>query len=222
MGRPLRESFVRWGGFDAVGLLCRLALAAVWLSSGLIKAADPRAAQVAVRAYQIFPSSVSDLIGATLPYLEIGLGLLLLLGVATRWVAAMSAAVLVLFVAGVASAALRGLSIDCGCFGGGGQVAPGDTGYAAEVLRDIGFLALAVFLILRPRTPWSVDRLAAGLAVPAADHADHYLDDADLGDHIPDDDVDSGTDDGADHMADHNGRSRSRLDDGSTQNRRSS
>lgn len=143
---------------DIVGLLARLGLAAVWLTSGLIKAADPRETLVAVRAYQLFPDTLASTLAAVLPYLEIALGLLLLVGLATRLTAVLSAIVLVAFIAGVISAAARGLSIDCGCFGGGGEVQAGQTAYTAEILRDLGFLALAGWLIIRPGTPLSVDR----------------------------------------------------------------
>ena len=144
---------------DVIGLLARFGLAAVWLVSGILKAVDPRTTVVAVRAYQIFPESLVGLIAAVLPYLEIALGVLLVLGLATRLTAILSALVLVAFIAGVISAAARGLSIDCGCFGGGGDVAAGQTAYTAEILRDLGFLALAGYLIVRPETPVSIDRM---------------------------------------------------------------
>lgn len=144
---------------DVIGLLARLGLAAVWLVSGLLKAVDPRGTVVAVRAYQIFPESLVTVFAAVLPFLEIALGVLLVLGLATRLSAILSAVVLVAFIAGVISAAARGLSIDCGCFGGGGDVAPGETAYTAEILRDLGFLALAGYLIVRPDTPASIDRM---------------------------------------------------------------
>lgn len=144
---------------DIVGVLARLGLAAVWLVSGILKALDPRTTVVAVRAYQIFPESLVGIVAAMLPYLEIALGVLLVLGLATRLAAVLSAVVLVAFIAGVISAAARGLSIDCGCFGGGGDIAAGQTAYTEEILRDLGFLVLAVYLIVRPDTPASVDRL---------------------------------------------------------------
>ena len=143
---------------DVVGLLARLGLAAVWLISGYLKAIDPRTTVVAVRGYQIFPESLVVPVASVLPYLEIALGLLLAAGLATRLAAVLSAVVLVAFVGGVISAAARGLSIDCGCFGGGGDVAAGQTAYVQEILRDLGFLALAGYLIVRPDTPASVDR----------------------------------------------------------------
>lgn len=144
---------------DVIGVLARLGLAAVWLTSGYLKAVDPRETIVAVRAYQLLPESVVGVVAAVLPYLEIALGVLLLIGLATRLAAVLSAVVLVVFIAGVISAAARGLSIDCGCFGGGGDVQAGQTAYTAEILRDLGFLLLAGYLIFRPDTPGSIDRL---------------------------------------------------------------
>ena len=158
--------------WDVVGLLARLGLAAVWLLSGFEKASDPRETKVAVKSYELLPESLVSTVAATLPYLEISLGVLLLLGFATRLAAALSAVLLLVFIGGVISAAARGLLIDCGCFGGGGTVAPGATTYTLEILRDIGVLALAGYLIWRPDTPLSVDRfvrLRADAAAAATD-----------------------------------------------------
>ena len=137
---------------DVIGTVARLGLAAVWLVSGVLKAIDPDATYVAVRAYDVLPKAGVAVVATALPWLEIVLGLLLLAGVATRAVAVASAALLVVFVAGVTQAWARGLSIDCGCFGGGGAVEPGQTAYGRELLRDAGFLLLAAWLIVRPRT----------------------------------------------------------------------
>ena len=137
---------------DVVGTVARLGLAAVFLVSGVLKAVDPDATYVAVRAYDVLPKAGVTLVAGILPWLEIVLGLLLLAGLATRVVAVASAGLLVVFIAGVVQAWARGLSIDCGCFGGGGAVDPGQTTYGRELLRDAGFLLLAGWLVVRPRT----------------------------------------------------------------------
>ena len=137
---------------DIVGTAARLGLAAVFLISGVIKAIDPDATYVAVRAYDLLPKLGVALVAGVLPWLEIVIGLLLLAGIATRAVAVVSAVLLLGFMAGVAQAQARGLSIDCGCFGGGGAVDPGQTTYGRELLRDAGFLLLAGWLVVRPRT----------------------------------------------------------------------
>jgi uncharacterized membrane protein YphA (DoxX/SURF4 family) len=142
---------------DVIGTLARLGLAAVWLVSGALKALDPDQTYVAVRAYDVMPAAGVEVVAALLPWVEIAFGLLLLLGVGTRIVAVLSLALLLVFMAGVAQAWARGLSIDCGCFGGGGAVEPGQTQYLQELLRDTGFALLACWLIVRPRTVVSLD-----------------------------------------------------------------
>jgi uncharacterized membrane protein YphA (DoxX/SURF4 family) len=137
---------------DIVGTVARLGLAAVFLVSGVLKAIDPDATYVAVRAYDLLPKLGVALVAGVLPWLEIVIGLLLLAGIATRAVVVVSAVLLLGFMAGVAQAWARGLSIDCGCFGGGGAVDPGQTTYGRELLRDAGFLLLAGWLVVRPRT----------------------------------------------------------------------
>jgi hypothetical protein len=57
----------------------------------------------------------------------------------------------------VTQAWARGLSIDCGCFGGGGAAPQGETAYGRELLRDAGLLLLAGWLVVRPRTLAALD-----------------------------------------------------------------
>ncbi|MEH1013462.1 MauE/DoxX family redox-associated membrane protein [Micromonospora sp. CPCC 206060] len=158
------EQTARWSTVRPwLGVAARLGLATVWLVAGGTKVGDLAASGRAVNAYQILPYDAATVVGAALPFVEIALGVLLLLGLATRLAAGFSAALLVVFVAGIASAWSRGLSIDCGCFGSGGQLAAGQSpNYGPEILRDLGFLALAGFLLIWPRTPLSVDGVLAG------------------------------------------------------------
>jgi uncharacterized membrane protein YphA (DoxX/SURF4 family) len=142
---------------DAVGTLARVGLAAVWLVSGALKLADPGQTLIAVKAYDVLPDALANLVAIALPLVELVLGLFLLAGLATRWVAGASLVLLVVLIAGIAQSWARGLSIDCGCFGGGGQVAAGQTEYPQEILRDSGFALLAVWLLARPRTLLSLD-----------------------------------------------------------------
>ena len=135
----------------------RLVLAAVLGLAGALKIGDPAASVAAVRAYQLLPESVERLVGYGLPFLEIGLAVLLLLGLATRLAAIGAFLLMAAFVAGIASAWARGLAIDCGCFGGGGTVAPADTDYLVTILRDLGLALLAAFLVWRPASALSVD-----------------------------------------------------------------
>lgn len=142
---------------DVIGTLVRLGLAAVWLISGAIKAADPNQTYAAVLAYKVLPVGLVSPVATILPFLEIAFGLLLLVGIGQRLMGVLSGLLLLVYIAGVAQSWARGLSIDCGCFGGGGQVAAGQTQYLQEILRDIGFVVLAAWLVVRPRSLFSVD-----------------------------------------------------------------
>jgi uncharacterized membrane protein YphA (DoxX/SURF4 family) len=133
-------------------------LGGVFLVAGGLKVVDPQSSVAAVRAYELLPKSLVTVVGWGLPFAEIALGFLLLAGVATRVVAAVTAILLIIFILAVVSAAARGLSIDCGCFGGGGAVAPGQTAYGIELVRDLGLLLLALWLVWQPQSRLTLDR----------------------------------------------------------------
>jgi protein-disulfide isomerase/uncharacterized membrane protein YphA (DoxX/SURF4 family) len=144
---------VPWAGTAA-----RLLLAGVWVWAGLAKIGDPAASVRAVRAYQLLPEWAAKAVGYGLPYLELGLAALLLAGLATRAAAAVSAGLLAVFLAGIVSAAARGLQIECGCFGGGGELGAGQsTAYTGEIVRDAALLAVSGFLVWAHRTRYAAD-----------------------------------------------------------------
>ncbi|HEX2072952.1 MAG TPA: MauE/DoxX family redox-associated membrane protein, partial [Geodermatophilus sp.] len=106
-----------------VAAVARWVLGGVFLVAGALKLPDPDAAVRAVRAYRLLPEPLVAPVAFGLPVLEIAVGLALVAGVFVRTAAVAGAALLVVFLAGVGSAWARGLQIDCGCFGGGGEVA---------------------------------------------------------------------------------------------------
>src|SRR3954451_22672294 len=120
--------------------LARLVLGGVFVVAGVLKVPDPAAAVRAVRAYRLLAEPLVAPVAFGLPVVEIAVGLALLAGVFVRTAALAAAVLLVVFIGAVGSAWARGLQIDCGCFGGGGTVAAGQTAYPAEVLRDVGLL----------------------------------------------------------------------------------
>jgi uncharacterized membrane protein YphA (DoxX/SURF4 family) len=137
----------------------RVVLAAVLLVAGGIKVTDLAASARAVNAYQLMSWEMAQFVGVVQPILEIGVGLLLLAGLATRLAAWLTAAAMAVFIAGIASAWARGLSIDCGCFSRGGNLPVGESpNYAWDIVRDAALLALAIYLIVFPASRYSLDR----------------------------------------------------------------
>jgi uncharacterized membrane protein YphA (DoxX/SURF4 family) len=146
-----------------ISTVARLGLAAVFLVAGGTKVGDLAASGRAVNAYRLMPYDVAKIVGAAQPFLELALGLLLLVGLAVRLSAAIGAVLLVIFIAGIASAWARGLQIDCGCFSRGGELGAGKVPtYGWEILRDLGFLVLAGILLWKPRTRVSLDGFLMG------------------------------------------------------------
>ena len=140
------------------GLLARLTLAGVLFAAGWLKIFTPAKSQMAVRAYEVLPIVIANFLGLVLPWLEIGVGVLLILGIAVRLSAIIGGALMVLFIVAISQAGIRGLSIDCGCFGGGGTVEPGKTKYLAEIARDTGLALLALYLIRYPVTRFALEK----------------------------------------------------------------
>ena len=130
---------------------------AVLIAAGALKVGHPVTSKMAVQAYQIFPYELAGWIGLALPFAEIVLGTLLVLGLFTRVSAALATGLMILFVLGIASAWARGLNIDCGCFGGGGQIGAGQTAYPQEIARDLALVACGALLIRHPRTALALD-----------------------------------------------------------------
>ena len=147
---------------DLIGLLARLTLGVVLIVAGGLKVTSPKVSAMAVRAFQILPYDFAGYVGYALPVVEVAVGLLLVAGLFTRAAAVVGGLLMLAFVIGIISAWTRGLSIDCGCFGGGGTIAASQTHYLTDVLRDVGLTACAAWLVVRPRTAYSLDHRLFG------------------------------------------------------------
>jgi uncharacterized membrane protein YphA (DoxX/SURF4 family) len=141
-----------------IGLVCRLTLGGVLFVAGYLKVDKLEVSQMAVRSYELLPIPIANFLGQSLPFFEVVIGLLLILGAATRVVAALGGFTMFIFIIAIGQAWARGLNIDCGCFGGGGTVAPGETRYLQEILRDAGLVAMALFLLRYPVSKFSIDK----------------------------------------------------------------
>jgi uncharacterized membrane protein YphA (DoxX/SURF4 family) len=158
----VRERWSTWQPW--VTLVARVGLGLTMMAAGLLKLPDPGEAVRGVRAYRLLPEPVVPAVAFGVPALEVLLGVLLVVGLFSRWAAAAVGAILVVFIAAIASAWARGLSIDCGCFGGGGDIAPGQTRYVEEILRDIGLFLVAALIVRWPWSRFSVDGWLRGSA----------------------------------------------------------
>ena len=139
-----------------LSLLSRLVLGGVFLYAGAVKAFDPGGLAASIRAYELsLPEWFVSLSAHSLPLLEILLGLYLLVGLFTRSAAWVAIFLTIVFTVALLQGALRGLDIDCGCFGS--TSGAGASSLWVDVIRDLGFLALGIQLALAPPGKFSAD-----------------------------------------------------------------
>jgi uncharacterized membrane protein YphA (DoxX/SURF4 family) len=91
-----------------------------------------------IDSYRMLPLGAVEWMAKILPWVELGLGALLVIGAGVRWAGLVVSALLVVFMIALAHAALGGLEINCGCFGSN-SVKP-----SRELILDGGLLVLAL------------------------------------------------------------------------------
>ena len=134
----------------AVALVLRIALGAILVYSAWSKLKDSWALfAMAVDSYQVLPLWGVRLVARTLPWVELLIGVLLIVG---RWMRVATVAcslLLVVFFGLMVRAHLKGMEINCGCFG------PGEAISWRTLLRDgamvAGSLLLTAVTLVRKR-----------------------------------------------------------------------
>lgn len=97
--------------------LMRIILSLVFIFAGIEKIISPAGFSESISNYRLLPSTIIIFSAITLPWVELFTGILLLFGISVKENAAIITALLVVFTLAVIISILRGLSIDCGCFG---------------------------------------------------------------------------------------------------------
>ena len=144
-----------------ITLLFRLILGGVLFVAGAVKVSDPYGSATSVRAYQMLPVDLANLLGFTLPFIEIVIGAFLIAGVWVRVMASVGAILMVAFIIAIGQAWARGISLDCGCFGKGGLLDTEELptlSYTLEILRDIALAAIGIYLYSFPRGKLGLDK----------------------------------------------------------------
>lgn len=134
-------------------LAMRVALAWTFLHAGVLKVwsfahARPAAADfaLAIQQYKIIPwPDVTVVLAIYLPWVEICAALGLLLRPLRLGASTLISLMMLVFIIALSSAWMRGLKIECGCFGSGA----GPTDYAALLWRDLFLLSAALILLVR-------------------------------------------------------------------------
>ncbi len=100
-----------------VSVVARVLLGLVFLAAGGLKGMNPHGSAIAVGAFQMTPPMLSLVGGILLPAIEVVTGAALLTGFFLRGALVLSFGLSTMFATGVVSVMVRGLDLECGCFG---------------------------------------------------------------------------------------------------------
>jgi uncharacterized membrane protein YphA (DoxX/SURF4 family) len=122
--------------------LSRGILAGIFLYTGYIKIRSPLQFAAVLSGYQLFPDSLILPLTDYFPWVEIALGVLLLIGWKIRYVAMAACALLAAFVTVLAITYFRGIEANCGCFSFDDRISLLTLGRDTLILVPALFLAI--------------------------------------------------------------------------------
>jgi uncharacterized membrane protein YphA (DoxX/SURF4 family) len=138
---------------DALSLLCRLAVGAVFLYASLDKLAHPEAFAQNIANYRLAPMVLLHPFAWLLPMAEAVTAVALIVGWQRRGACLLAGVMTVVFIVAIAIALSRGLDISCGCFDTGGGHAVG----MDLLIRDVFLLAGALLPLWLGSDRWALD-----------------------------------------------------------------
>ncbi len=148
---------MNWRGHSWLALAARLYLGWVFVYACLHKIAYPGMFALDIATYDILPLWVINLAAVTLPWVELFAGAMLIVGFRVRGASLAVAGMMVMFMVAIVIALDKGLGMACGCFAS--QTTEEDPISFLTVLRDSGWLFLAVYVAIFDRNAIGIDRL---------------------------------------------------------------
>ena len=128
---------------SALSWTVRLGLAALLAYAGTSKLLDPAAFAEDIQNYRALPDTWAGALALGLPVLELVIAAGLLLPSHAAGASLLSGVLLLGFAAAMAQAKVRGIDLECGCFGGQSRVS------WWKVALNVGFAALALAVTVR-------------------------------------------------------------------------
>lgn len=132
-----------------LSLIARLILAGVFLYAGLVKASSSAQFANALIPFTFLGDQWLGPISRTLPWVEIGAAILILLPWTRRLGAAVLLVLCLLFIAVLGWALANGIIVSCACFGQ--DETPSAAKMAMSLSRDVALMAMAVIVLVWPR-----------------------------------------------------------------------
>lgn len=146
---------VQWRGHAWLALPARLYLAWVFIYACIHKIAHPGSFALDIATYDILPLELINPLAITLPWVELGAGVLLVLGWRSRGAALAIVGMMVMFMVAIAMALDAGLDMSCGCFAS--QAMEDDPIGGWTLVRDSAWLLLGLYVFVFDRRPLGLD-----------------------------------------------------------------
>ena len=130
---------------NCIVLLVRLVLVAAFLLAAIPKIQDPVAFAISVESYRVLTGQAVLWVALVLPWLELVIGFGLLIPKMRRASSLLIMLLLFIFVGLHASAWIRGLDIDCGCY----AIESVSSNYFLLISRNCALMIAAIFVFNR-------------------------------------------------------------------------
>lgn len=125
-------------------ILFRLVLGYIFVDAGFDKILHPDTFARAIGNYHLLPWGLENAFAIVLPWVELLLGLGLIIGIYVDGSAVLSGALLLFFIFAIASAILRGYNIECGCGLREGQMVG-----MGKIVEDLVLLVMSIMILFR-------------------------------------------------------------------------
>jgi uncharacterized membrane protein YphA (DoxX/SURF4 family) len=124
------------------------------IAAGVLKVGHPAELASSIAGFRLLPPDVVGPLAVALPYVELLLGAYLIAGLFTKLIAAIVTVQFLLYAGAIASAVLRNIPANCGCFG------PNDSATAdwPHVAFDLLLAAAAGFVTFGAPGALAIDR----------------------------------------------------------------
>lgn len=124
--------------------LLRFILGFVFIYSGFIKIIDAQGFSNSISNYKLLPEFIINFFAIILPWIELTSGLLLLIGISVKENALIINLLLSVFLIAIIISLIRGLDINCGCFGTKGGTKIG----TAKLIENSLLLLMGILLMI--------------------------------------------------------------------------
>lgn len=126
-----------------ISIIIRFILGAIFIAAGIPKILDTASFASVIYNYHMLPDIFINIFAITLPWLEVVIGGLLIMGIWMPGTVIIYNILMITFIGALTFNTIRGLDISCGCF----STEPGDIIDMGTIFRDIIILSASLYLL---------------------------------------------------------------------------